>query len=264
MGMNSQYQQPQQHQHHQHHQQYQQQQQHQTPFDHGAYQQYDQSGFPQQQQQQQQQPVQWQPQSMSAPGPFGDAAPNFSAAPNAGGEMDFMGGFPQPGQQQQQQGAGARAAGGGPAEETCTDLAKVCADPWDAARAGMVNVDDITDTKHLPAVEVKPFTDDHRPLADLVREAPPKVKNAVMIDRPEPPPTHMAVAVLPIQAPGQQRQQHQPHQQMGYGQGGYPQQQENSNNPFAQLQLTQFGQPAQPQPVLFSANSSDPFHRYRV
>lgn len=48
-------------------------------------------------------------------------------------------------------------------------------DPWDMARAGMVNIDDITDTKHLPPVEVKPFTNDHRPLADLVREAPPKV-----------------------------------------------------------------------------------------
>lgn len=44
------------------------------------------------------------------------------------------------------------------------------------ARSGMVNIDDITDTKHLPAVEVKPFTNDHRPLADLVREAPPKVQ----------------------------------------------------------------------------------------
>ena len=43
------------------------------------------------------------------------------------------------------------------------------------ARGGMVNIDDITDTKHLPAVEVKPFTNDHRPLADLVREAPAKV-----------------------------------------------------------------------------------------
>lgn len=43
------------------------------------------------------------------------------------------------------------------------------------ARAGMVNIDDITDTKHLPAVEVKPFTNDHRPLADLVRETPAKV-----------------------------------------------------------------------------------------
>lgn len=40
----------------------------------------------------------------------------------------------------------------------------------------MVNIDDITDTKHLPPVEVKPFTNDHRPLADLVREAPPKVR----------------------------------------------------------------------------------------
>lgn len=47
-------------------------------------------------------------------------------------------------------------------------------DPWDAARGGMVNIDDITDTKHKPMVEVKPFTNDHRPLADLVRETPQK------------------------------------------------------------------------------------------
>lgn len=36
---------------------------------------------------------------------------------------------------------------------------------------------------------------------------------------------------------------------------------QNGNNPFAQLQLTPFGQPAQPQPILFSANNADPFHR---
>lgn len=42
----------------------------------------------------------------------------------------------------------------------------------------MVNIDDITDTKHLPPVEVKPFTNDHRPLADLVRETPSKVRVA--------------------------------------------------------------------------------------
>lgn len=40
----------------------------------------------------------------------------------------------------------------------------------------MVNIDDITGTKHLPPVEVKPFTNDHRPLADLVRETPSKVR----------------------------------------------------------------------------------------
>lgn len=45
------------------------------------------------------------------------------------------------------------------------------------ARSGMVNIDDITDTKNKPMVEVKPFTNDHRPLADLVREAPVKVKS---------------------------------------------------------------------------------------
>lgn len=42
----------------------------------------------------------------------------------------------------------------------------------------MVNIDDITGTKHLPPVEVKPFTNDHRPLADLVRETPSKVSVA--------------------------------------------------------------------------------------
>lgn len=49
-------------------------------------------------------------------------------------------------------------------------------DPWDMARSGMVNIDDITDTKNKPKVEVKPFTNDHRPLADLVREMPVKVR----------------------------------------------------------------------------------------
>lgn len=49
-------------------------------------------------------------------------------------------------------------------------------DPWEMARSGMVNIDDITDTKNKPKVEVKPFTNDHRPLADLVREAPVKVR----------------------------------------------------------------------------------------
>lgn len=64
---------------------------------------------------------------MSAPGPFGDTAPNFPVAPSAGGGMDFVGGFPQPmQQQQQQQGAVAPAAGGNPPAETCTELAKVC------------------------------------------------------------------------------------------------------------------------------------------
>jgi len=57
------------------------------------------------------------------------------------------------------------------------------------ARSGMVNIDDITDTKHLPAVEVKPFTNDHRPLADLVREAPPKV---LFGSWPEPGRFHLA------------------------------------------------------------------------
>lgn len=45
----------------------------------------------------------------------------------------------------------------------------------------MVNIDDITDTKNKPMVEVKPFTDDHRPLADLVREAPVKVPEVLEI-----------------------------------------------------------------------------------
>lgn len=59
---------------------------------------------------------------------------------------------------------------------SCGSFVQPSIDPWDAARSGMVNIDDITDTKHKPAVEVKPFTDSHRPLADLVREAPAKVR----------------------------------------------------------------------------------------
>eukprot|EP00752_Nemacystus_decipiens_P016286 g14565.t1 len=221
-----------------------QQQQYQAPFDQGVYQQYDQSGFPmpQQQHQQHQQPYnspppqQLQQQQHQPAGPFGDAAPRT-------GGLDLLGGFSQPqqGQQQQQQQGGAA---GGPPAETCTTLAMASVDPWDMARSGMVNIDDITDTKHLPAVEVKPFTNDHRPLADLVREAPPKTKNTVMIERPEPPPTHMAVAIVPVQP-----------------QGGFPQQAQNGNNPFAQLQLTQFGQQAQPpmQRAQLAMMEEDPF-----
>eukprot|EP00903_Cladosiphon_okamuranus_P010875 g10272.t1 len=221
-----------------------QQQQYQTPFDQGVYEQYDHSGFPlppQQQPQQQQQPYNPPPQQLQQQQQQQQTSPFGDAALMAGGGVDLMGRFSQPQQGQQQE-------GGAPAE-TCTVLAKASPDPWDMARSGMVNIDDITDTKHLPPVEVKPFTNDHRPLADLVREAPPKTKNAVMIERPEPPPTHMAVAIVPIQGSGQQMQ------------GGFPQQVQNgNNNPFAQLQLTQFGQQQQPQ-ILFNNQHSDPFHR---
>eukprot|EP00904_Undaria_pinnatifida_P001525 jgi/Undpi1/11373/HiC_scaffold_30.g13670.m1 len=171
----------------------QQQEQYQTPFDQGGYQQYDQTGFPPNVQQ----TYQVNPQQAGSSWPFGDADAIVGGAGGADGGAVFSGGaYPDQAQQQQQPYQQEMLLGG--MAEQSAESSKASLDPWDMARGGMVNIDDITDTKHLPAVEVKPFTNDHRPLADLVREAPAKVANPVMIERPEPP-THVAVAIVPYQ-----------------------------------------------------------------